>query len=267
MNGLTGKESTMPLRLGKKPPKHDKRTLKLANYLNLAQLPPLPNSAAWSPAVLANGGYPMFKNNVWGCCAIAGPAHLIQTWTANAGSIVTPTDADVLRAYSDVAGFDPELTDAYGNNPTDTGCNLLDVLNYWRKVGIAGHKIGGYVKINHCSVTEMQYAVALFGGALIGVALPDSVVDGDLIAARWDDGVHDAPNPNNGHCVVFSGYDAGWEAETWGAVKDMGYGFGARFIDESFAVFSPEWLNAGGKCPAGLDAVALLADLEAITRA
>jgi hypothetical protein len=248
------------LRLGKHPPRHDPRTLRLGRYLKLAELPPLPPSVSWSSAVLSAGGYPLFLNDQLGDCAIAGPGHMIQTWSANAGTIQTPTDEQILQAYRDVSGYDP------ADPSTDIGCNLLDVLNYWRQAGIGGVKIGAYAAIS--GWTELCYAVSLLGGALLGVSLPDSVVQGDFLANPWDDSVVDAPNPANGHCICSADFSVGQlPVETWGAVKPMSQGFADRFIDEAYVIFSESWLRGDGTAPNGIDRVALLADLQAITTA
>lgn len=252
----------MPLKLGKKPPRQDHRTLRLRKYLRAAQLPTLPIQTTWSKNVLAASGYPMYMNDQLGDCAIAGPAHMIQTWTANAGSLIVPTGADVLAAYSAVGGYDP------ADPSTDNGCVLLDVLNYWRQTGIAGQKISAFVSIDPSDPRELMYAIWLFGGALLGAALPDSVVNvDDMVSAPWDDSVGDAPNPNNGHCIVASDFDAtaGLTVETWGTAKPMSYLFARRYLDEAYAILSPDWLGTGGRCPAGFDGAMLAQDLQELS--
>lgn len=99
---------------------------------------------------------------------------------------------------------------------------------------------------------------------MLGVALPDSVVTGDLLANPWDDSVTDDADPENGHCIVASDFADGLSVETWGAVKPLSYGFAGRYIDEAYAVFSQDWLCADGNCPAGIDAALLQQDLEEI---
>lgn len=252
----------MPLKLGKKPPRHDVRTLKLRKYLRAAQIPTLPPRTSWSQSVLDTGGYPMFRNDELGDCAIAGPAHMIQTWTANTGSLIVPTDADVLAAYSAVGGYNPS------DPSTDNGCVLLDVLNYWRKSGIAGQKISAFVALDPQDPRELMYAIWLFGGVLLGAALPDSVVNvDDLVAAPWDDHVADSANPANGHCIVASDYDmcAGLTVETWGTAKPMSFSFARRYLDEAYAILSPDWLGPNGRCPAGFDGSMLAQDLQELT--
>ena len=60
----------------------------------------------------------------------------------NAGKkMATPSDKQVVAAYSAITGYNPST----GAN--DNGAVEIDVLNYWRQTGIAGHKIGAYVAL------------------------------------------------------------------------------------------------------------------------
>ena len=79
-----------------------------------------------------------------------------------------PRPAQVLGAYSAITGYDP----ATGDN--DTGAVETDVLNYWRKTGVAGHKILAYAALEPGNTQHVRDAIDLFGGAYIGLALPIS---------------------------------------------------------------------------------------------
>ena len=246
-------------RLGKLPARVDRRTLRLERYA--LDLPTPPASVDYTPAVLALGGFPMLLNDSLGDCAIAGPGHLEQTWSDNAGVPFAPADAQILAAYEAIGGYDPT------NPGSDQGCNLLDVMNAWRQTGIAGNVITAYAQARPSDQAEMKNVICLFGGAMLGVQLPDSVCQGDLLANPWDDTVTDPPSPYNGHCVVVVGYtQAGLSVVTWGAVKFMSWKFLAAYADEAYAVLSPQWFNpTSGKDPAGLDLPSLLSDLQAVT--
>jgi len=68
-------------RLGKLPPRWDRRTLKMARFLTPALTPP-------PPAVYWSKGFPswgMYLNDQLGDCTIAAIAHAIQTWKINLG--------------------------------------------------------------------------------------------------------------------------------------------------------------------------------------
>ena len=83
----------------------------------------------------------MMHNDTIGDCTCAAAGHLVMEWTANVGAETTPADADILAAYSAITGYDPKT----GAN--DNGAVETDVLNYWRKTGIAGHKIMAYAAL------------------------------------------------------------------------------------------------------------------------
>ena len=112
------------LKLGKRAPRHDPRTLLMTRYAAPTLVPP--KRMDWSLGV---NSWPMLANDSIGDCAIAGPAHMIQAWTSNNGEEYIPTEAEVIRDYSAVSGYVP------GDDSTDVGCVMLDVMNYWRRVG------------------------------------------------------------------------------------------------------------------------------------
>ena len=171
----------MPFRLGKLPPRLDSRTLQLAKYLlqqgtalpRKLALPPAPPSVDWTAKIPA---WPMFSNDTLGDCTTAAAAHMIQCWTANAGDAFTPTNPQVIAAYSATGGYIP------GDAATDNGAVELDVLNYWRQQGIAGHKIDAYVSFSAQNFEHTRAAINLFGGIYIGLALPLSAQNQDV----WD---------------------------------------------------------------------------------
>lgn len=245
------------MRLGKKAPKLDHRMLKLGNYLP-SDLPPAPPSCTWSARISQLG---MLLNDQLGDCTCAGAAHMEQAWTANVGQEFVPSDQDVLASYEQLCGY------VQGDPSTDNGGILVDVLNGWRKVGIAGRKIEAYVALETHNPEHVKQAVNLFGGAYIGLALP--------LSAQLQDVWHLAPsgasgNPKpgswGGHCVCVLDYDAtGLTCITWGQRKLMTWPFWFAYTDEAFACLSPDWAPSGRLSPSGFDFAALEADLIKVT--
>ena len=112
----------LKLKLGKSVARHDPRALLLASYVTTA-LPVPPASFDLTSKVKTWG---MMDNDQIGDCTCAAAGHLIMEWTANAKKkMVTPTDKQIVAAYSAITGYNPV-----------TGAN------YWRQTGIAKHKIG-----------------------------------------------------------------------------------------------------------------------------
>jgi hypothetical protein len=241
------------LKLGKLAPRHDPRTLHLANYLNTGKLPPIPAQKDWSGKVREWG---MMCNDNLGCCTISGAGHLIEEWSANASTEIVPADSDIISAYAAVSGYDP----ATGAN--DDGAVELDVLNYWRKTGIAQRKIWAYAACEPRNHSHIKASVYLFGGCYIGLALPLSAQNqGIWSVTRGPDA---QPGSWGGHAVPvisFSAHDL--TVVTWGELKKMTWGFFDRYTDESYAILSQDFIN-GGKAPNAIDWASLQADLNKI---
>ena len=239
--------------LGKAEPRIDPRTLMMADFIDWSQMTIVPPNIDVTSAV--NKPWGMMKNDSEGNCVVAGAGHLIMAWTANAsGSAIVVPDADILAAYHAVGG------------PGDNGLVMLDFLNYWKKTGLAGHKIGGYVAVNPRHHAMRRMAAWLFGGTYSGYALPVSAQGQDL----WD--VTDpsltgdsAPGSWGGHCVPeMQVTPDSYGVCTWGMIQPVTYGFCDAYCDESYAVFSEEWLH-DGQSIAGFDKAGLLAQLQNVT--
>ena len=249
-------------KLGKSKPRHDPRTFQLANYFGpktAEACPPAPAVRDWTGKVRKPWG--MLANDVIGDCTVAGAAHIIQAWTANEGpQEVTMTDAEVIGAYSKITGYNP-------NDPsTDQGAVLLDVLRYWRKTGIAGHRIMAFAAPEPGNKEHIRAALDLFGGLYIGLDLPVSAQAQRVWSVppcgRRGPGV---PGGWGGHCVVAEAYDPqGLTVITWGEKKRMTWGFFQVYCDEAYAVLSEDWLKYDHRSPSGFDLAALQADLQAV---
>lgn len=242
-------------KLGKLPPREDERTLRLASYVDAAKLPKPPSGFGVVPSKSID--WPMFANDEFGDCTCATAGHMLQAWRKADGSKpLRINDATILLAYHEITGFDP--TDP----STDNGAVEIDVLNHWRRHGIAGRKIEGYAKVNPQHRRETQVGCWLFGGLYIGIALP-------ITAQRqrvWDvaDGPQSEPGSWGGHAVNVLGYDyRGVTVVTWGAPKRMTWAFWERYVDEAYALLSPDWTGPDGISPRGFNVDRLREDLAA----
>ncbi len=249
------------MKLGKHAPKFDSRTLQLGKYLT-QQLPPPPAAVDYSKAVAS---WPMMGNDKYGDCTCAAAGHMIQEWTANNGNAVVLGDSVILAAYRHFAG-----------NNADAGANMLDVLKYWRKTGIGGDKISAFAALEPKNDVQAKDAVDLFGSCYIGVALPNFAVppNTDLLTVPWvvpptGPVGNAAPNPQNGHCIPAVGYDErNLYVVTWGSVKSMSWQFYNAYMDEAYAVLSPDWIDKKlGHAPSGLDLATLQKDLQTVVGA
>jgi hypothetical protein len=246
----------MAYKLGKRPPVIDSRTLRFGNYLTAA-LPAPPASVNYGAKVPA---WPMYYNDQYGDCTCAAAGHMIQNWTANAGTEVSPPKASVLTFYEHFVGTPP---------PADEGCDMLSVLKYWRSTGLDAHKVTAFAALDLKNTTQTQSAVSITGGIYIGVALPNFATTGDMLSTPWvvpaGGPVGDAaPNSANGHCIPAVAYDAaGLTVVTWGESKSMSWEFYDAYADEAFAVVSQDFIDSRtGHAPSGFDLAAMLKDLQ-----
>ncbi|MHB8243335.1 MAG: hypothetical protein ACYDHN_15270 [Solirubrobacteraceae bacterium] len=246
----------MPLKLGKHPPVFDKRNLVFGNYLKEAAPPTPPPKKNYGESVPT---WPMYANDRYGDCTCAAAGHMIQNWTATASTEITVPESSVVGFYEHFVGKPP---------PEDAGCNMLQVLKYWRRHGLDGHKVHAFAELGAQNLDQTKTAVYLLGSVYIGVALPNFAVHGDMLTIPWvvpaGGAVGDAaPNPNNGHCIPAVGYDeSNLYVVTWGEIKTMSWGFLEAYADEVYAVLSLDFINAAGQDAAGLDLAQLEADLK-----
>lgn len=234
------------LRLGKLAPKFDPRTLKLANYLQTdiaLDLVKAPDSYHWESKIPS---WPMMLNDRLGDCTIAGVGHLIQEWTTYTGTPVILSDDEIVQDYSLVSGYDPHT------HQNDNGAAELDVLKIWKNSGFQGHKIEGFASIDLNNQDLIKDSIYLFGGIYIGIALPKSAQN----QAIWDTSTgwfagNTTPGSWGGHAVIVVGFDSNYlYVITWGAVKKMTYRFWSKYVDEAYAVLSPDWkIAATTKAP------------------
>ena len=249
-------------KLGKKPPRRLMSTPAFGDFLDKATAWPTVAAQGWEYA-LPEGSFQMLGNDEFGDCAEAAAMHLIQAQTANAGRTLHGTRKQTLNLYSAVTGFNP-------NNPaTDQGTDLLSLLQYWKNNGIEVstrkgeiivHKILGWASLDLTSIPQIRYANYLFGGTYLGINCPQSAED------DTDNWTYQPKSPIiGGHCIPGLGQGAaGGHVVSWGLSIPFQWEFMLNYLDEGYVVVSPEWVEASGKSPSGLDLDGLLNAMKAL---
>jgi len=245
------------MKLGKLNPVNDPDTLQLSDYLNLNVLPAAPAQYSYADNISAWG---IMNNDKINNCTLAAAGHLIMEWTASNGKMITPADQDIINAYTAITGYNP----ATGAN--DDGSGAKEVLNYWRKTGIAGHLIMAYAALEPQNHQHIMQSVYLFGGCYVGLSLPTTAktqlvwdvpptgVQGEGAKGSW-----------GGHVVPVVGYDAnGLTIVTWGATKAMTWNFWDTYSDESYAIISIDF-TTNKIAPNGFNLASLKQDLKKIS--
>ena len=240
------------MKLGKLPAKRSAQSLCLSNYMKASAVP-FPQKHAWERPI----PYGMLANDRIGDCTCAAAAHMVMNWqaVANAGTPCTFTDEQVVKAYSDITGYDP----ATGAN--DNGAVELDVLAYWQKTGFAGHKILGKATLDLHNVDQVKAATYLFGGVYIGFSVPAFVME-DTGKHHWRPQTNDS-SIIGGHAVPVFGYGRdGCTNVSWGELYTMNWDFWLEYVDEAYAVISEDWIKKSGLSPVGVDVEGLVQDLH-----
>jgi hypothetical protein len=241
---------------GVQPNDPAKPRLKVARFLTEA--PTYPQSLDYLTRV---DNYPMYLNDRYGDCTFAGAGHMIQAEsTYGQGSTQTVTDADVIKGYSELTGFNP------ADPSTDNGAVMQDVLNYWRKTGIGGHQILAFAEVDHKNMDEVRAALNTFGSLYIGIDFPGSAMDQFNRGEKWD--YVPGSTIEGGHAIHGGLYEIGavdMKIVTWGEIHEMTQAFWDNYVFECWVVITPEWLSAQGLSPTGLDLYGLGQELQELT--
>lgn len=262
------------MKYGRKPRRFDSRVPHFgALRFAVPTLPVAPPSISYTQGIPAIG---MFGNNLWGCCAEAAVAHLIQLWIWNAtGTMPQITTDQVLQFYSEITGFDQNAGPP-DSNPTDQGSVLQDVLAYWLKVGFpmadgTRHKILAYFEVDPRNAADLNLGTAESAGLYLGFNVPAWLEQAEAPGTTWGDPPAGADTKIvGGHCVVSGGYgaDGKREIESWGSPE---YGMTPSFfgtqVDECYVVVSNDFQKNTGRTPYGIPVSVWEAQMQAIKEA
>lgn len=266
-------------KLGKKPAKIDKRTLKLSKYL-ADDIPTAPRSVDYTGGITSWGmmlnGPNAYGNGVpsagLGNCTICTLAHAEQVWSLNARDTeMTPSDSMVLERYEDWCGY------VLGDESTDNGGIEIATLNAWRRKDINSFFLEMFADPNPSNLGEVKQAIHLFGCLDIGIQLPVSVQGLNV----WDvsTGPDAVPGSWGGHSVCVCGYRTNADGTitficiSWGQIIEITQAFwtymdpsAGPYIDEAHAMISKEFINRkSGTNPVGLNLAGMEKDALAVT--
>jgi hypothetical protein len=216
-------------KLGRAAPERDARNLRFAELLKRrVPVPPAYDFDRSHPGIPT----PMFANNHYGCCVIAGRAHqTLRFERLQRLARLRITDRDVVKEY---------LREAGGK---DTGLSVLGSLRRWRNEGwrAAGKhwRIHSFSEIDPKNHALIRQAVFLDLGIGLGLDLPNTA-KGQLKAGKaWDvvSGRGSSRGSWGGHYVYVPGYTPrGPVCVTWGRKLQLTWAFVDRYADEAYAI-------------------------------
>jgi len=207
--------------------------------------------------------WPMYLNDQLGDCTAAGVGHAEQALSAYGGTEVDLTDNTILKLYEATGGYVP------GDPSTDNGAVMQDVLDYWQKNGVAGHKIDAYAELEDFYHTaNLRKALYLFGTVYLGINFPSSAMDQFNNGLPWR---YEAGSPiEGGHCIVLqkmnqTGTPDILDIVTWGELHPMNIQFSQHYVEEAWVVIDKEWITASGTDVDGFSLDALIQDFNDMT--
>jgi len=257
-------------RLGKLAPAFDKRTLRMAKYIEKRKLPKIPARHVLSKkTVRAFPTLGMMVNDALGDCTFASKGHAWQTWSTYGGVPWRPSDEAIKAAYF-----------ATGDHQ-DTGRNMLEILNYLRDTGLDGRKIYAFMAIDPKNHDQVRTAHYLFGGLDVGLSLPVTAQAQTGKGKVWDYlpgangsepgswGGHDVNledtlGPERPRSTVAGTSQAGLAIITWGELQRVTWAFWDAYVDECYAILEQDYLGTDGKSPQGFSFKQLADDLKGL---
>ncbi len=226
------------LKLGKLPVRRDARTLRLSTVLRA--LPPIPSVWDYDANSQLKIPTPVFANDTYGDCVIAGRAHFTLRFEANEQKkVLSISDDDVLNEYW------KEGQAEWGYEKPNVGLVMLDSLKSWRKDGwvVNGqtYNIYAFGIIDWTNHNEVVAAIYLLTGVLFGMALPKSAIS--QVGKLWTvtTGSDAEPGSWGLHCLSRLAYQPssdiiGGPAVTWGLKQQMTWEFWDKYVDECYAI-------------------------------
>lgn len=218
-------------KLGKLAPHRPEGLHMLAFY----QTNPLPAAPA-SVNVPSVSDWRMLANDKYGDCTFAGIVHARMATAAVLGLTENiPTDEEVVAAY---------LQYTQGQ---DSGAVEADLLKHWQNNELFGSKLAAFAPCDHADFDELRSVIASYGLAYIGVQLPVTFQDQFLKGQPWDlTGTPADQQIEGGHCVVLIAYDTDHAyCITWGKVQAVTWQWLRSYMEESWAIITPEIVTRG----------------------
>jgi len=225
----------MKFKLGKRPTKIDKRTIRLKSILK--ELPLVPEKYLIDENLPVPVPLPMFANDRYGDCVIAGRAHqTLRFECKEQNQCISITDEEVLEEYFNLGcmlhRWLPWLH-------SDRGLVMLDALNDWRSDGwVVGGKvydIYAFAAIDIIDHYDLRAAVYYLNGGYIGFSVPDSIWKQFDSNSTWD--VVPGARIEGGHCILINGYNTvGPQAVSWGKQVQLTWAFWDTYCDEAYAI-------------------------------
>lgn len=259
-------------KLGRKTPLFTPNHMKASFSVNavLASFGNPPGSSADFVAAVdkhTNGDWGMMLNDTLGDCTCADTGHALMLRTANTGTMVTPTEADILHLYEQF-GYVPTNPNNPQTNATDQGAMEGDVCQYMVTTGLCGHKSLGTAPIvtgmmSATAIDHIKWGVQVFGAVRLGANLPASAETQFDAGKPWDVGGDETIVGGHDFPVVKYDPHYAWIV-TWGKLQAVTYPWLMKFIEEAHCELFSDFIRSSGTTPAGFKLATMVTDLHAL---
>jgi hypothetical protein len=219
------------LKLGKKPPSNAPR-LKLSSFLDIGAMPP------YDPTDDNFQGYPfqLYMNDTYGIC---GPTSVGNNVISVSYGSDVPTQVEVNDLYK------------RSGNPNfpqdDNGVVMQDMLDALLAGGLGARKPLAFAAVDHTNDAEMEAAVNIFDGILLGVTLETAQqTQTNAHPPIWD---YRRSGIWGGHAIFCGRYIAArqqLDVVTWALKVQTTSAFRKQQLDEAWIVVWPEHINRPG---------------------
>jgi hypothetical protein len=246
-------------RLGLRPSTPDQKLRRIPFRAMADLFPDAPDSCNWN-AGISDNNWGMMGNSSVGDCGPAAIGHRKMSRSATKGTLITPTDAEVIQLYEAAGGYVPgkPWTDQGVNNPTMIG---LLMKQGW-SVGGSIEKIDATATVANGDVVALKKAIFHLGGVMFGIQLSQTCYNNFGPGNVWD---ADNSRIVGGHDVQGVGFSAtGPLIVTWGALTQCTWAWAAKFADDIDILLEIADWTAGGTVPDGLNVAQWATDSQAL---
>jgi hypothetical protein len=260
---------------GRLPAETDLRTLQMSQYARFFdqdEAQPSRTFGLGSDAIFRTNDkrrveYPVsdqLGNDEFQACVPAAMARLAQAWSAMDGELEEPNRKQTLDIYEKISGFRlavdgdeavrsgdrrHEVSDRMRRH-NDYGASVLSALKTWadpdRPLRGLLPPAAAFMEVEPGDLDQVREAIWRFGGAIVGLALPRSILGtDDLPQERWFlpgyGAIYDGtPGGLSSHCVALVGYTSRQVlCASGGKLQSLSWPFVLAYVEECYAVLRP----------------------------
>jgi len=214
----------------------------------------------------------MLGNDVAGDCNAVTWANTRRLVTASLTTENYPSQDEVWQFYkTQNPQFDPNGSKET-NGPGSTDDNGMDIqtgLEYLHSSGGPdGVKAVAFAKVDHTKLSQVEAALAVFGGLWLGITVLDANQTEFSNGQAWTD-VRNS-QVDGGHAILGGGYTPDIKFITWGKETEFAPSFwkgsvqGQPLVEEAWVVIWPEHLGSKAFLD-GIDLPQLESDYQTLT--